>query len=292
MCDEYFQDDAKAYHDDVTLNRRQFGAISLSMGMSMFLPPAEKPLPLTEIDVNVKTPDGRADCYFVHPVIGAHAGVIIWPDTLGLRPAFRKMGKRLASTGYSVLVVNPFYRQRHAPVVPSGVNFAEEAARAIVTPMAESLTLQRSTIDAKAFVEFLDDQRSVDRKRKIGAVGYSIGGPFVIRTAAAVPNRIGVGASFHGGKLVTDQPDSPHLLIPKAKARFLVAIAENDDQLDPKVKDVLKDCFAQANLRAEIEVYPGASHGWCSPDSSVYNAILAERAWNQLLLLFGSALAE
>ena len=291
MCDESIKDDAKAYHGELTLTRRQFGALSLGMGLTVLFPEAAKGLPVTDAEVNIKTPDGKADCYFVHPIIGAHAGVIIWPDNYGLRPAFRKLGKRLAGSGYSVLVVNPFYRQRHAPVIPASATITDQTERAIFAPLAEALTQERSTTDAKAFVEFLDDQRSVDRKRKIGTTGYCIGGPFVMRTAAAIPNRVGAGASFYGGNLVTDQPDSPHLLIPKMKAQFLVAIAENDDQQDPKAKDVLKEGFSQANLPAEIEVYVGASHGWCSPDSTVYNEVLAERAWNQLLLLFDSTLA-
>jgi len=294
MCDELFEEDLKAYHDSRMLNRRQFGAITLGLGVNMLWPGevTAKALPVTESNINIKTPDGRADCYFVHPVIGSHAGVIVWPDIFGLRPAFRKMGKRLAECGYSVLVVNPFYRQRHAPVVPASAGFAEEAARVIVTPLAEALTPQRSTVDARAFVEFLDDHRSVDRKRKIGTAGYSIGGSVVLRTAAVAPNRVGAGASFYGGNLVTAQPDSPHLLIPKMKGRFLVAIAENDDQRDPKTAEVLKESFVNASLPAEIEVYAGASQGWCSPDSIVYNQVLAERAWNQLLGLFGSALAR
>jgi carboxymethylenebutenolidase len=291
MCDEHFEEAPKGYHDSRSLTRRQFGAITLGLGVNMLFPVAAKALPVTESNINIKTPDGKADCYFVHPIVGAHAGVIVWPDILGLRPTFRKLGKRLAESGYSVLVVNPYYRQRHAPVVPTVAGFAEEAARAIVTPLAEALTPQRSTIDARAFVEFLDDQRSVDRKRKIGTVGYSIGGPIVLRTAAVAPNRVGAGVSFYGGNLVTDQPDSPHLLIPKMKAQFFVGIAENDDQRDPKIKEVLKESFVNASLPAEIEVYAGASHGWCSPDSTVYNQLLAERAWNRLLVLFGSALA-
>jgi carboxymethylenebutenolidase len=283
MCDELFE--------SAIMNRRQFHEASLSMALTLLLPGTAKVLPTTDADVNVKTSDGKADCYYVHPVAGAHAGVIIWPDLLGLRPAFRKMGKRLAESGYSVLVVNPYYRQRHAPVVPAGITSREEAARKIVMPLAEALTVQRTMSDAKAFVEFMDDQRSVDRKRKIGSAGFSIGAPIVMRTAASIPNRIGASATFYGRDLVTNGPDSPHLLIPKMKGQFLVAIAEDDDQQDPAMKDTLKESFATANLPAEVEVY-GAAHGWCSPDSAVYNKFMAERAWTRLLLLFNGALAS
>jgi carboxymethylenebutenolidase len=241
--------------------------------------------------VNVKTPDGVADCYFVHPASGAHAGVLVWPDILGLRPAFRQMGKRLAESGYSVLVVNPFYRQKKSPVVPPGASFADEATRNTVMPLAKALSPTTHVTDAKAFVAFLDSQAPVAKNRKIGTTGYCMGGPIVMRTAAAVPDRIGAGASFHGGGLVTKETDSPHLLIPQMKAQFLFAVAENDDQREPDAKNVLKESFAKAKLPAEIEVYAGAAHGWCPPDSAVYNEKQAERAWSRLLVLFGKALA-
>jgi carboxymethylenebutenolidase len=239
----------------------------------------------------VKTPDGVADCYFVHPSTGAHAGVVIWPDILGLRPAFRQMGKRLAESGYSVLVVNPFYRQKVAPVVPAGASFSDPAIRNTVMPLAQALNATTHMTDAKAFVAFLDTQAAVDKKKKIGTTGYCMGGPIVMRTAAAVPDRVGAGASFHGGGLVTKDPSSPHLLVPTMKAQFLFCIAENDDQREPDAKTVLKDTFAKAGLPAEIEVYAGAAHGWCPPDSSVYNEPQAEKAWSRLLVLFGKALA-
>jgi carboxymethylenebutenolidase len=242
------------------------------------------------LDVKITTPDGVADCYFVHPSSGAHAAVLVWPDILGLRPAFRQMGRRLAESGYSVLVVNPYYRTQHSPVVPEGASFADEATRNIVYPLYQTLSPDTHVTDARAFVTWLDGQPSVDTRRKIGTTGYCMGGPIVMRTAAAIPGRIGAAASFHGGGLVTDTPDSPHLLVPQMKAQFLVAIAENDDEKEPQAKDTLRETFSQAGLPAEIEVYAGAAHGWCPPDSPVYNEAQAERAWSRLLVLFGNAL--
>jgi carboxymethylenebutenolidase len=290
MCDEHFEEDLSNYLRFPPLTRRQFGAVSMGAGVAVLLPRAADALDVKESDVNVKTPDGVADCYFVHPS-GASAGVIVWPDILGLRPAFRQMGKRLAESGYAVLVVNPFYREKKAPVVPAGASFADQATRDIVMPLAKGLSATTHTTDAKAFVAFLDSQAPVDKKRKIGTTGYCMGGPIVMRTAAAVPDRVGAGASFHGGGLVTKAPDSPHLLVPTMKAHFLFAVAENDDQRDPEAKNVLRETFAKAKLPVEIEVYAGAAHGWCPPDSAVYNEKQAERAWARLLVLFKSALA-
>jgi carboxymethylenebutenolidase len=201
------------------------------------------------------------------------------------------MGKRLAESGYSVLVVNPYYRSQAAPVVPAGASYADENIRNTVQPLAQSLSADTNMTDAKAFVDYLDKQSAVDTQRKIGTTGYCMGGPIVMRTAAAVPERIGAGASFHGGGLVTDNADSPHLLIPQMRAGFLIAIAENDDARDPNAKVALKEAFAEADLPAEIEVYEGAMHGWCPPDSQVYNEVQAEKAWARLLALFDKQLA-
>ena len=232
------------------------------------------------------TPDGTADCYFVHPASGAAAGVLIWPDIFGLRPAFRQMGKRLAESGYSVLVVNPFYRVKKAPTAEAG------AATQIkeLMPLAQALNETTQTTDAKAFIGWLDRQPSVARNRKVGTQGYCMGGPMAFRTAVAVPDRVGAVASFHGGGLVTQTPNSPHLQAAKTKAQFLVEIAENDDARSPNEKNVLKETFAKANLAAEVEVYAGAAHGWCPPDSQVYNEPQAEKAWSRLLALYGKAL--
>jgi len=237
--------------------------------------------------VNVTTPDGTADCYFAHPASGTAPGVLVWPDIFGLRPAFRQMGKRLAESGYSVLVVNPFYRVKKAPTAEKGA----ATPIAEVRPLAQGLNETTQMTDAKAFIAWLDKQPSVARNRKIGTQGYCMGGPIAFRTAAAVPDRVGAVASFHGGSLVTDKPDSPHLQAAKSKAQFLIAIAANDDKRSPKDKTTLEETFEKANLPAEIEVYEGSAHGWCPPDSGVYNESLAEKAWSRLLVLYGKALA-
>jgi carboxymethylenebutenolidase len=251
------------------------------------LPRAANAVTVTESEVSVTTPDGAADCYFVHPASGAAPGVLVWPDIFGLRPALRQMGKRLAESGYSVLVVNPFYRTKKAPTAEAGSATPIQQ----VMPLAQGLNETTHMTDAKAFIAWLDGQGQVARNRKMGTQGYCMGGPIALRTAAAVPDRVGAVASFHGGGLVTNMPNSPHLQASKTKAQFLIAIAANDDARSPKDKDTLKETFAKANLPAEIEVYTGAAHGWCPPDSQVYNEPQAERAWSRLLALYGKALA-
>ena len=241
--------------------------------------------------MEVTTPDGVADCYFVHPSSGQHPAVIVWPDILGLRPAFRVMGRRLAQSGYSVLVVNPFYRDARSPVVEEGASFGQPEVRNHVLPMARNLNAETHFTDARAFVAFVDQQDAVDTGRKIGTTGYCMGGPMVMRTVAAVPDRLGAGGTFHGGGLATDAEDSPHLLIPDTTAHMLHCVAANDDESNPDAKNTLRDAYAAAGLPAEIEVYEGAMHGWCPPDSQVYNEPQAERAWSRLLVLFESALA-
>ena len=257
----------------------------------MLLPRAANAQQVTEQDVTITTPDGVADCYFVHPATGSHAAVLIWPDILGLRPAFRMMGKRLAEAGYSVLVVNPFYRSAKSPVVGEGASFQDPEVRNKVMGLAGALNAETHFTDARAFIGWLDQQNAVDKNRKIGTTGYCMGGPMVMRTAAAVPARVGAGGTFHGGGLATDADNSPHLLIPTMTASFLIAIAENDDAADPNSKDILRDTFAANGRAAEIEVYKGTQHGWCPPDSAVYDEAQAERAWTRMLALFSTALA-
>ena len=287
MCDQdHFDEDRQEFEARGLVTRREFGAL-LGAGMVMLLPQTPNAVPVTEADVTVKTPDGSTDCYFVHPTSGAAAAVLVWPDIFGLRPAFRQMGKRLAESGYSVLVVNPFYRTKKAPTADAGSKTPIQD----LMPLARSLTETTQLTDAKAFIAWLDQQPSVAKNRKVGTQGYCMGGPIAFRTAAAVPDRVGAVASFHGGGLVNDQPNSPHVLAAKTKAQFLIAIAENDDKRAPTDKDVLKDTFAKAGLPAEIEVYAGAAHGWCPPDSQVYNEPQAEKAWSRLLALYGKALA-
>jgi carboxymethylenebutenolidase len=236
--------------------------------------------------VSIKTPDGAADAYFVRPATGAAPGVLIWPDIFGLRPAFRQMGKRLAESGYSVLVINPFYRVKKAPIAPNGTATPIPE----LLPLMQALTETIQVTDARAFLAWLDSQPSVAKNKKIGTQGYCMGGPMAIRAALTAPDRVGAVASFHGANLVTNQPNSPHLQVAKTKARYLVAIAANDDQRAPDDKNTLKDAFAKAKLQAEVEVYAGA-HGWCPPDSRVYNEPDAEKAWKRLLDLYGKALA-
>ncbi len=288
MCDDRTDTDNTEYVRTTKMTRRQFGAVSAGAGLAMLLPRAANAQAVSEADIDITTPDGVADCYFVHPTSGAHPGVLIWPDAFGLRPAKKQMGRRLAESGYSVLVVNQYYRTQRAPIVNT-TDFG--AVRETLMPLMGSLNADTQTRDARAFIRYLDTQPAVDRSRKMGTMGYCMGGPFTMRTAAAVPDRVGAAASFHGGGLVTDQPDSPHLLVPEMKAQYLFAIAENDDNNQPEAKDVLRDAFSQAGLRAEIEVYAGAMHGWCPPDSTVYHEAQAERAWSRLLALFERALA-
>jgi carboxymethylenebutenolidase len=281
MCDQdHFEDDRKEYEAKGLVTRRQFGVL-LGAGVAMMLPKVVGAVTVTDGEVTIKTPDGTCDAYFVHPATGTAPGVLVWPDIFGLRPAFRTMGKRLAESGYSVLVVNPFYRTQKAPT----------AARGAATPIPELMPLARGLsepthmTDAKAFVAWLDQQPSVAKNKKVGTQGYCMGGPMAFRTAAAVPDRVGAVASFHGGGLVTSDANSPHLQASKTKAQLLIAIAANDDMSRPDEKNVLKDTFTKSGQPAEIEVYTGAAHGWCPPDSGVYNEPQAEKAWARLLAL-------
>jgi carboxymethylenebutenolidase len=287
MCDQdHFEDDLKEFEAKGLVTRRQFGVL-LGAGVSMLLPQVVNAVAVTESEVTVKTPDGMCDAYFVHPATGTAPAVLVWPDIFGLRPAFRQMGKRLAESGYSVLVVNPFYRTKKAPTAENG------AATAIPTlmPLAQSLNATTQMTDAKAFIAWLDMQPSVAKNKKVGTQGYCMGGPIAFRTAAAVPDRVGAVASFHGGGLVTPNADSPLTQAAKTKAQFLVAIAANDDMRAPDEKNVIKETFMKANLPAEVEVYTGAAHGWCPPDSGVYNMASAEKAWARLMELYKKALA-
>jgi carboxymethylenebutenolidase len=287
MCDQdHFDNDREEFEAGGLVTRRQFGVL-VGAGIALMLPKVVNAVAVTESDVTIKTPDGTCDAYFVHPATGTAPAVLVWPDIFGLRPAFRQMGKRLAETGYSVVVVNPFYRRMKAPTAAKG------SATPIpeLMPLAQSLNETTQMTDAKAFIAWLDQQQSVAKNRKVGTQGYCMGGPIAFRTAAAVPDRVGAIASFHGGGLVTDMPNSPHLQAAKTKAQLLIAIAANDDMRSPNEKNVLKETFAKANLPAEIEVYTGAAHGWCPPDSGVYNEPQAEKAWSRLIALYGKALA-
>jgi carboxymethylenebutenolidase len=284
MCDkDHFADSVAEYEARGLVTRRQFGVL-LGAGVAMMLPGVANAQAVTERNVDIKTPDGTADSYFVHPATGSAAAVLIWPDIFGLRPAMRTMGKRLAESGYSVLVVNPFYRVGK-PTATGATPIKEMMA------FRKGMSAATDMTDAKAFVAWLDAQPQVNKNRKVGVQGYCMGGPMSFHTASAVPDRIGAVASFHGGGLVTDDPaNSPHLLAAATKASFLIAIAENDDKQRPNDKTVLKETFDKAKLMSEIEVYP-AAHGWCPPDTQVYNEPAAERSWSRLLALYGKALA-
>jgi carboxymethylenebutenolidase len=285
MCDEHFDEDVKKYQ--ATLSRRQFGAVTVGAGMAFVLPQTQNAVAVMEMETTIKTPDGTADCYFVHPRTGTAPAVLVWPDIFGLRPAFRQMGKRLSESGYAVLVVNPFYRTQKAPTASA----AGKTPIQEVLPLAKTLSPTTHMTDARAFITWLDQQSSVAKNRRIGTQGYCMGGPMAFRTAAAVPDRVGAVASFHGGGLVTNDATSPLAQAVKTKASFLVAIAANDDASRPDEKNVLKDTFSKAGLQAEVEVYAGAQHGWCPPDTQVYHQDQAEKAWSRLLALYGKALA-
>ena len=291
MCDQdHYDDDLKELNERAALSRRQFAALGLGAAGAFVLQRPLNAVAVTETDVKIKTPDGTCDAYFVHPATGSAAAVLIWPDILGLRPAFRQMGKKLAESGYSVLVVNPFYRSKPAPVVPDGAKFSDPAVRSTVMPLSQSLNPTTQATDAKAFVSWLDSQSSVDKRKKIGTMGFCMSGPFTIRTAATIPDRVGAAASFHGGGLTTKNPDSPHLLMAQTNASFLIAIAENDDKRDPESKNILRQAADAAKKNAEIEVYP-AAHGWVPTDMEPYDPVQAERAWGRLLELFKKTLA-
>jgi carboxymethylenebutenolidase len=279
------------------LTRRDFVTMTVAAGLAAAAGSDVTAQQVMEKDVEIKTPDGTCDAAFIHPASGAHPAVIIWPDAFGLRPSMRDMAKRLAAAGYSVLVPNPFYRVAKSPVFEdaSKVDFQKERSK--LTPLMGSITADGTVErDAPAFVAWLDMQKEVDRNKKIGTQGYCMGGGLVVRTAAAVPSRIGAGASFHGGGLVTDRPNSPHLLAPKIKARMYFGIATNDDMQQPDAKTKLREAFDAAKVPAEIEVYSMAQHGWCVPDmpaganGPIYNKADAERAWAKLVALYKAAL--
>ncbi len=308
------------------LTRRQFGQLTAAAGFASVLPRAASANAVEVVGspVSITTSDGIADAYFVHPAQGKAPGVLVWPDALGLRPAFEQMAQRLAESGYAVLVVNPYYRTARAPVLSEDTNFTDEGTRTKLLSLMGALTPETNVTDAKAFVGWLDQQAAVDTSRKVGTAGYSMGGPMTMRTAAALPDRIGAAGSFHGSGLVTDDPNSPHLLVPKMKANYLFAIAENDDQKNPQVTakalrqafdsasspgdylfalsesanqlsslelERLRKTFNVSDCVADIEVYEGTMHGWCSIDAPVYQQAQAEHALSRLLTLFETSLA-
>jgi carboxymethylenebutenolidase len=286
-------------NDEIT--RRDFVTMTVAAGLAAAAgSDATAQGQVVETNVDIKTADGTCDAAFIHPATGAHPGVIIWPDAFGLRPSMRQIARNLAGSGYSVLVPNPFYRVAKAPVVENAANFnfGDPAQRSKLTPLMGSIGAEGAAErDAAAFVAWLDSQKQVDRAKKIGTQGYCMGGPLVMRTAAAQAGRIGAGASFHGGGLVTTNANSPHLLAPKIRGRMYIAVAADDDGKDPEAKTKLKEAFDAAKVPSEVEVYPRAAHGWCVPDmplqasgAPIYNKAEADRAWGKLLALYKAGL--
>jgi carboxymethylenebutenolidase len=290
MCDHDDFDEMN-YARGIALSRRQSGLLTMGAELASLLPPPAHAAPVAGGPVDIRTPDGVCDAYFTHPVTGTHPGVLMWPDVFGLRPTFQRMADRLAQSGYAVLVVNPFYRLKRAPTSPPNPDFNDPVTRNELMAIMGTLTPEVTVTDAHVLVPWLGSQPAVSKVRKMASTGYCMGGPFTLGTAAEFPDRIGAGATFHGAALVTARSDSPHLLIPQIEAQYLVAIAEGDDKKQSDAKNILRQTFAKAHRQAEIEVYPGTMHGWCVPDSSVYNHDQAERAWVRLLVLLERALA-
>lgn len=280
-----------------TMSRREFAALSIATGVAVATRASSSDAAtIMDADVQITTSAGVCDAALIHPQKGSWPGVILFTDLFGLRPTMRSMAKRLAAEGFTVLVPNPFYRTTKPPALPLDIDFNNPIDRAKIDVLRAPLTSDAVMQDAVAYVKFLDSQQSVDKKAKMGAFGYCMGGPMTMQAAAANPDRIGAGASFHGGGLVTDKPDSPHLLVPKMSAQFYFGIAMNDDQRQPDAKTTLDEAFKSAKLQAKIEVYEGCLHGWCVHDMPntpgkppIYNEVQAERAWGELVSLFKRA---
>ena len=288
MCDEFIH---PGLVEDTRISRRAFSLIAVAAAgtAAAAVPKAA----VTEKDVIIKTPDGMADAVLFTPSkAGRFAAVLMWPDIMGLRPVFRDMGRRLAGEGYVVLVPNPFYRSKKAPVMEGPIDFNNPATREVLTGYRKVMGDAGIDSDARSYLALLDAQPKTNKRTKAGVQGYCMGGALSFRAAAAVAARIGAVASFHGGNgLVTSDTDSPHLLIPRTNPAsvWLVLQAQNDDKQQPKVKETLKASFAAAQRKATVEVYP-ANHGWCVPGSQVYDQVQAERAWAALLQLYRTTL--
>ena len=292
VCDELTEKESeKRLLKGGKISRRDFNKMSTVALLTALLPNAAFAGSVTEATVEVLTPDGVADCYFAHPANGKHPGVLMWTDIKGRRPIYEAIAKRLAEIGYSVLLVNPYYRDAKAPVVDPDARLGDPEIMERLWSMSDKLTQQAVISDAKAYIDFLDDQPSTDLDRKIGTFGYCMAGELVVLTAAAVPHRVGAVASFHGSRsIVTEGSNSPHLSISKSSAHAFHAVAENDDQRSPETKNIIRAAYNAAAIPAEIEVYEGTLHGWCTPDFHGYHEIQAKRAWSRLLHLFNTAL--
>lgn len=288
MCDDLTAIEEEAALVAKGLSRRDFAAIGAAgvFAGTFAAPAGAKGVTVTEDTVSIATPDGNADALFIRPAKGKYPGVILWPDIAGVREAYRQMARRLAASGFAVLVVNQYYRSAKAPIMNSIAEWRTPEGQEKLKPMIGALSADGIVRDAKAFVAWLDTRREVNKRRGIGTSGYCMGGPFTVRTAWAVPGRIRAAASFHGGGLVTDKADSPHKLLAATKASYLIAIARNDDAKAPTDKGTFREAAKAADRPAEIEVYD-ADHGWCTLDAPVYVKAEAERAWGRMLVLFG-----
>lgn len=298
MCDEVTERELDEYLKRKAITRRGFtaGASAAVASTSLILPACATPvetgeITLTETEVMVPTPDGAADGLFIHPTDGAHAAIIMWPDIHGVRPAFFDMARRLATSGYSVLAMNPYYRTMNGRLFEDGQTIRDPGGRELVMPHYSALSPDTVIVDSQAYVTWLDAQSSVDTGRGMGAIGFCMTGSWTIRAAAAVPDRVKAPSSFHGGGLVTEAEDSPHLLASKIKGGVLIAIAENDHEREPDAQGELIAAFEAASVPAEIEVYADAMHGWVPTDSRAHNPEQSERAWSRMLALFDRELS-
>ncbi|WP_232492963.1 dienelactone hydrolase family protein [Novosphingobium kaempferiae] len=282
MCDDLAPED---FAETGGIDRRTFAVLGMGAALAGCGAVAAEGGSVSERMVSITTTDGVCDAFFVHPGKGAHPGIVMWPDIAGLREAKKIMARNLAAQGFAVLVVNQYYRSGPAPVMQSFAEYRTPEGQAKIGPMRAALTPDAITRDAKAYVAFLDTQDAVDRKRGIGSNGYCMGGPFTVRTAAAVPARVGAAVSLHGAGLVTEAADSPHRVLAGTKASFMFAIARNDDAKQPDAKTELKKAAEAAKRPAQVEVY-AADHGWCVPDSPAYDPGEADRAWKAMVATF------
>ena len=280
MCDDKLPNMGDRPYTELT--RRRFAALgAAAAGLTGVAGQAFAQAAVTERDVTIRTPDGACDAVLFTPTgAGRWPGVLFWPDAGGLRQVKRDMGRRMASQGYVVLVVNPYYRTDKAAAM-AALNTQVPAEAAKRTAARAAMTPEAVVRDARTFVAYLDRLPQTSNA-KVGVQGYCMGGALSIRTAAAMPNRIGAVGSFHGGNgLVSQDPNSPHLLIAKTNARYLFATAKNDDEMDPSIKGGLSAALYQAGRPGIVDVYQ-ANHGWCVPASAAYHEAEAERAWAEL----------
>jgi carboxymethylenebutenolidase len=244
-------------------------------------------------EIALPTPDGEARAFTFEPAgEGPWPAAIIFMDAPAIRPALWEMGERLARHGYFVLLPDLFWRA--GPYAPINVKevFADEAKRReVFGKLTGSTSPEKQMVDAKACLDWLAEQPEV-RKGPVGVTGYCMGCGVALRAAGNFPDRIAAAAGFHGGRLATDAPDSPHLLAPKIKAKVLIAGAEEDAGFPPEQADKLREALTAAGVANEVTIYKGAKHGYTMPDLPVYNQEAAERHWTEMLALFDKTLKE